>query len=82
MRMAAPVATFHTKAGIEEADVFVGNYDDDVALHVYYSENALQRNVTGTALMGAITAAVKLDGSINGAFSAGRRTADTSYGLA
>jgi hypothetical protein len=24
----------------------------------------------------------KVDGSINGAFSAGRRTADTSYGLA
>jgi ABC-type multidrug transport system fused ATPase/permease subunit len=32
--------------------------------------------------MERVIAAAKLDGSINGAFSAGRRTADTSYGLA
>ena len=49
------------KAGIEEADVFVGTFDDDAALDVYFKENALQRNNAGTALMGAITAAVKLE---------------------
>ena len=49
------------RAGIEEADIYVGDFDDDEALGVYYSENALQRTNSGTALMGAITAAVKLE---------------------
>jgi hypothetical protein len=38
--------------------------------------------LAGLAGLAMLPPGWKMDGSINGAFSAGRRTADTSYGLA
>lgn len=47
------------KAGIEEADIFVGEFDDESSVRVYARENALQRGNTSTALAGSVAAAVR-----------------------
>ena len=47
------------KAGIEEADIFVGDFDDRQTVRAYADENALQRGNTSTSLAGSVAAAIR-----------------------
>ncbi len=47
------------QAGLTEADVHVGDFDDVAAIRVYAVENSTQRGNTGTALAGSIASAVR-----------------------
>jgi hypothetical protein len=47
------------KAGIEEADVFCGDFDDEAVVRIYARENATQRGNTATALAGSVAAAIR-----------------------
>lgn len=47
------------KAGIVEADIFVGPFSDLAAVRAYADENATQRGNTSTSLAGSIAAAVR-----------------------
>lgn len=47
------------KAGVKEADLYVGNFTDADMVRVYARENALQRGNTSTALAGSVAAAVR-----------------------
>ena len=48
------------KAGIEEAEIYVGEFNDQQAIRAYAAENATQRGNTSTALAGSVAAAVRL----------------------
>ena len=45
--------------GIKEADLYVGEMDDDEMVIIYARENATQRGTEGTAMAGAVAAAIK-----------------------
>src|SRR5262245_7065341 len=47
------------KAGVQEADVYAGDMDDEQMIRIYARENALQRGNTSTALAGSVAAAVR-----------------------
>jgi ParB-like nuclease domain len=47
------------KAGIVEADVFCGDFDDEAVVRIYARENATQRGNTSTALAGSVAAAIR-----------------------
>lgn len=53
-RVAAAIA-----AGIEEADLFVGDFDDDDMVIVYARENATQRSDTGVSQVGSVASALR-----------------------
>ena len=44
--------------GIDEAEIFVGKFDDQQMVRAYVAENATQRGNTATALTGAIATAI------------------------
>lgn len=46
------------KSGIEEADLFVGQFDDAAAIRVYAVENATQRGPESTAQAGTVSSAI------------------------
>jgi ParB-like chromosome segregation protein Spo0J len=48
------------KAGIEIADVFIGDFDDVAMSRVYARENATQRGNSATAVAGSIASAIRL----------------------
>jgi ParB/RepB/Spo0J family partition protein len=47
------------KQGIEEADVYVGDFDDEEVVRIYAIENATQRGNHATAVAGAVAAAFR-----------------------
>lgn len=47
------------KRGIEEADIFVGDFDDRQTVRAYADENATQRGNTSTAQAGSVAAALR-----------------------
>jgi ribosomal protein S12 len=47
------------KAGIETADLFVGDLDDDAMIRIYARENATQRGNSATAVAGSIASAIR-----------------------
>lgn len=47
------------RKGIEKADIFVGDFDDDQMVAIYATENATQRGNEGAASLGSIAAAIK-----------------------
>jgi hypothetical protein len=47
------------KAGVEIADLTVGNFDDETMIRIYQTENATQRGNTGTAITGSVASALR-----------------------
>jgi ParB/RepB/Spo0J family partition protein len=45
--------------GITEADLFVGDFDDDQVIHAYAVENATQRGATSLSTAGSVAAALR-----------------------
>ena len=74
-------------AGIEIADVFIGEMDDAAMIRVYARENATQRGNLGTALAGSVAAAVRflarglLTGDIAGFPAMSDKAIESSQGI-
>jgi ParB-like nuclease family protein len=47
------------KAGIKEAEIYIGNIDDASMIRIYARENATQRGNTGTAVAGSVASAIR-----------------------
>lgn len=47
------------RAGLTEAEIFVGDFDDQTMVRIYSKENGLQRNNKATSIDGAVLAAVR-----------------------